>query len=146
MESSVKQRGFSATHGNRKRTPFLLICHNASKFGLLSAFSLMKTIWPKIWAKSLPKNENTALPRNLRPSKTSLLRLTNNHLLGASPPVLYLINSRNFSLSSLETFPTCLFVASVMYFSLGNVAKDRTGLKLIVSQGTGQVHLSSVSL
>ena len=37
MGSSVKQRGFTATHGNRKRTPFLLICHNASKFSLLSA-------------------------------------------------------------------------------------------------------------
>ena len=62
------------------------------------------------------------------------------------PPVLYLINSRNFSLSASETFPTCLFVASMMYFSLGNDANDRTGLKLIVSQGTGQVHLSPVSL
>lgn len=133
-----------------------LICHNASKFVLPSAFSLMKTNWTNIWENHCPRMKTLHFRLTCVPPKRlclgsliticSVLRPlgewgSRNHL-----PVLYLINSRNFSLSSLETFPTCLFVASMMYFSLGNVAKDRTGLKLIVSQGTGQVHLSPVSL
>ena len=49
---------------------FLNICLNASKFVLLSFFTLKTTICPKIWAKTLPRNVKSLLPVNVRHSKT----------------------------------------------------------------------------
>ena len=45
---------------------FIFICLDASKFVLLSVFSRMQMIWPKIWACSLPKNAKRPLPVDVR--------------------------------------------------------------------------------
>ena len=60
---------FSSSTGSKALS--LLICHNASKFVLVSVYSLIKTIWLKLWAKSQPKNENSPLPVDVRRSKTT---------------------------------------------------------------------------
>ena len=66
---------FSSSTGSKALS--LLICYDASKFVLVSVYSLIKTIWPKLWAKSLPKNENSPLPFDERRSKTSLFKFSN---------------------------------------------------------------------
>ena len=53
-----------------------IIWLEATKFVLLSVFTLIETIWPKIWAKPLPMNEKDPLPVDLRRSKTSLLKVS----------------------------------------------------------------------
>ena len=59
----------------------LLICLDANKFVLLSFFTIittaLTTIYPKIWAKTLPKNVKSPIPVDVRRSKTPLLKLTN---------------------------------------------------------------------
>ena len=57
--------------------PFsLLICHDATKFVLLSVFTLKETIFPRRCSKSRPKSATkTPLPVDVRRSKTSLLKL-----------------------------------------------------------------------
>ena len=56
--------------------PFsLLICLDATKFVLLSVFTLKETICPRICSKSRPKSAKTPLPVDVRRSKTPLLRL-----------------------------------------------------------------------
>ena len=51
-------------------------CLDAMQFVLLSFFTLIETIWLKIWAKPSSKNEKGPLPVEVRRSKTSLLKLT----------------------------------------------------------------------
>ena len=53
----------------------LFICLNASKFVLLSFFSLIKTIYPRVWTKPLPNDAKSPLPVDVRRSKTLLLKL-----------------------------------------------------------------------
>ena len=67
---------FSSSTGS-KLAPFSFNCHDASKFVLVSVYSLIKTIWPKLWAKLRPKNENSPLLVDVHRSKTSLFKLTN---------------------------------------------------------------------
>ena len=55
----------------------LFICLDANKFVLLSFFTIIETIYPKIGAKSLYKNAQSPLPVKVRYSKTSLLQLPN---------------------------------------------------------------------
>ena len=50
---------------------FLLICFDATKFVFLSFFTIITTICPKIWAKTLPKNVKSPIPVDVRRSKTS---------------------------------------------------------------------------
>ena len=56
--------------------PFsLLIYLNATKFVLLSVFTLIETICPKICSNSRPKSAKSPFPVEVRRSKTSLLKL-----------------------------------------------------------------------
>ena len=53
-----------------------LICLEATKFELLSVFTLKETICPRICSKTLPRGAKSPLPVDVRRSKTSLLKLT----------------------------------------------------------------------
>ena len=56
--------------------PFsLLVCLNATKFVLLSVFTILETIWPKVCSKSRLKSAKSPLLVDARGSKTSLLKL-----------------------------------------------------------------------
>ena len=56
--------------------PFsLFICLDANKFVLLSFFSLMKRIYPRVSNKSLPNDAKGPLPVDVRRSTTLLLKL-----------------------------------------------------------------------
>ena len=56
--------------------PFsLLICLDATKFVLLSVFTLIETMCPIISSKSRPRSAKSQLPVDVRRSKTSLLKL-----------------------------------------------------------------------
>ena len=56
--------------------PFsLFICLDANKFVLLSFFSLMKRIYPRVSNKPLPNDAKGPLPVDVRPSTTLLLKL-----------------------------------------------------------------------
>ena len=56
----------------------LFICLDANKFVLLSVFSLIKTINPRVSTKPLPNDAKSPLPVDVRRSKTPLLKLPNN--------------------------------------------------------------------
>ena len=53
----------------------LLICLDDIKFVLLSFFTLIETIWLKIWAKPSSKEEKGPLPVDVRRSQMWLLKL-----------------------------------------------------------------------
>ena len=53
----------------------LFICLDANKLVLLSFFSLLKTIYPRVSTKPLPNDAKSPLPVDVRPSKTLLLKL-----------------------------------------------------------------------
>ena len=53
----------------------LLICLDANKFVLLSFFSLIKTIYPRVSTKPLPNDAKSPLPVDVRRSKMLLLKL-----------------------------------------------------------------------
>ena len=56
--------------------PFsLFICLDANKLVLLSFFSLLKTIYPRVSTKPLPNDAKSSLPVDVRRSKTLLLKL-----------------------------------------------------------------------
>ena len=57
-------------------SPF--ICLDANKFVLLSFFSLMKRICPRVSNKPLPNDAKGRLPVDVRRSTTLLLKLPNN--------------------------------------------------------------------
>ena len=58
--------------------PFsLYICLDANKFVLLSFFSLMRRIYPRVSNKPLPNNAKGPLPVDVRRSTTLLLKLPN---------------------------------------------------------------------
>ena len=73
----LKQRRFWATHVNRKWGFSLFICLDANKLLLLSFFSLLKTIYPRVSTKPLPNDAKSPLPVYVRRSKTLLLKLPN---------------------------------------------------------------------
>ena len=56
----------------------LFICLDANKLVLLSFFSLLKTIYPRVSTKPLPNDAKSPLPVDVRRSKTLLLKLPNN--------------------------------------------------------------------
>ena len=61
------------------REPFsLFICLDANKFVLLSFFSLIKRIYPRVSTKTLPSDAKGPLPVDVRRSTTLLLKLPNN--------------------------------------------------------------------
>ena len=53
----------------------LCICLDSNKFTLLSFFSLIKTIYPRVSTKPLSNDANSPLPVDVRRSKTLLLQL-----------------------------------------------------------------------
>ena len=53
----------------------LFICLDANKFVLLSFFSLLKTIYPRVSTKTLPNDTKSPLPVDVRRSTTLLLKL-----------------------------------------------------------------------
>ena len=53
----------------------LVICLGATKFVLLSVFTLIETICPKFCLKSRLKSAKGSLPVDVRRSKTSLLKV-----------------------------------------------------------------------
>ena len=53
----------------------LLICLDANKFVLLSLFSLIKTIYPRVSTEPLSNDAKSPLPVDVRRSKTLLLKL-----------------------------------------------------------------------
>ena len=55
----------------------LFICLDANKLVLLSFFSLLKTIYPRVSTKPLPNDAKSPLPVDVRRSKTLLLKLPN---------------------------------------------------------------------
>ena len=55
----------------------LSICFDANKLVLLSFFSLLKTIYPRVSTKPLPNDAKSPLPADVRRSKTLLLKLPN---------------------------------------------------------------------
>ena len=56
----------------------LFICLDANKLVLLSFFSLLKTIYPRVSTKPLPNDAKSPLPVDVRRSKTLLLELSNH--------------------------------------------------------------------
>ena len=54
----------------------LPICLDANKFVLLSFFSLIKTIYPRVSTEPLPNHANSPLPVDVRRLKTLLLKLS----------------------------------------------------------------------
>ena len=56
----------------------LYICLDANKFVLLSFFSLIKRIYPRVSTKPLPNDAKSPLPVDVRRSKTLLLKLPIN--------------------------------------------------------------------
>ena len=55
----------------------LLLCLDATKFVLLTVFTLTETICPKMWWQLRSKNITSPLPVDVRRSKTPLLKLLN---------------------------------------------------------------------
>ena len=53
----------------------LFICLDANKLVLLSLFSLLKTIYPRVSTKPLPNDAKSPLPVDVRRSKRLLLKL-----------------------------------------------------------------------
>ena len=53
----------------------LFICLDANKLVLLSFFSLLKTIYPRVSTKPLPNDAKSPLPVDVRCPKTLLLKL-----------------------------------------------------------------------
>ena len=54
------------------------VCYNWKIIVLLSFFSLIKRIYPRVSTKSLPTDAESPLPVDVRRSKTLLLKLPNN--------------------------------------------------------------------
>ena len=54
----------------------LFICLDANRFVLLSFFSLIKTIYPRVSTKPLPSDAKSPLPVDVRRSKTLLIKFS----------------------------------------------------------------------
>ena len=76
--------------------PFsLFICLDANKFVLLSFFSLIKRIYPRVSNKPLPNDAKGPLPVDVRRSTTLLLKLPN--VSGETRNKRYTLDSSNCS-------------------------------------------------
>ena len=74
---------FERRTSTRSEAFSLFLCLDTNKFVLLSFFSLIKTINPRVSTKPLP---NDALPADVRRSKTPLLKLPNNCKIRSATP------------------------------------------------------------
>ena len=70
-----KQQHFERRTSRGCKSFSLLICLDTSKFSLLSLFTLIKTICPKICSKSRLISGKSPLPFNVRRSERSLHKL-----------------------------------------------------------------------
>ena len=91
-----KQGRFWAPHINRKWAFFSFNMLDATKFILLSVFTLKEMICPKICSKSRHKSAKGSVPVDVRRSKTSLLKvlpkiMTENGIY--SPPMKVISNT-----------------------------------------------------
>ena len=66
---------FERRTSTRSEAFSLFIRLDANKFVVIIFFSLIKTIYPRIWTKPLPIDGKSQLPVDVRPSKTLLLKL-----------------------------------------------------------------------
>ena len=80
-KANIKQLNIKDFFKHRTSTGsevFLILkCLDATKFVLLSFFTIMETTCSKIWAKPPPVNKKSLLAVDVRRSKTSLLKLSN---------------------------------------------------------------------
>ena len=97
---SRKQRRFWATHVNRKWGLLTMYtCLDSSKFVLLSFFSLIKRIYPRVWTKPLPADAKSPIPVDVRRPKTMLLKLPPSTGSDAFSFLLYIDATKFVSLS-----------------------------------------------
>ena len=72
---AFQRRCFWATYAANESEAFsLIVCLDDTKFVFFSVFTLIETIWPKMWAKTLSKNAKSPLPVDVCHLKTSLLK------------------------------------------------------------------------
>ena len=71
---------------------FLFICLDAIKFSLLTFFSLLKTIYPRVLTKPLPNDSKRSLPVDVHRSKMLLLKLPNSRCTREKPLVPRVVN------------------------------------------------------
>ena len=81
----------------------LFICLDTNKLVLLSFFSLLKTIYPRVSTKSFPSDAKSPLPVDVRRSKTLLLKFPNQRSRARALPLLNLTRKRDCSQSVLKT-------------------------------------------
>ena len=72
---SLSKDVFERHTSTRSEAFSLFICLDANKFVLLSFFSLLKTIYPRVSTKTLPNDTKSPLPVDVRLSTTLLLKL-----------------------------------------------------------------------
>ena len=65
---------FERPTSNESEAFSLIVCLDDAKFVLFIVFTLIETIWPKMWAKPLSKNAKSPLPVDVCHLKTSLLK------------------------------------------------------------------------
>ena len=69
----LKEQRFRATHVSRNSSPFLYTLTLLNLYCKVP-FSVIKTIYPRVWTKPLPNDAKSPLPVNVRRSKTLLLK------------------------------------------------------------------------
>ena len=84
----------------------LFICLGANKFVLPSFFSLIKTIYPRVWTKPLPNDAKSPLPVDIRRFKTLLLKLPTSAGSDAFSFLLYIDATKFVSLSIFNLVKT----------------------------------------
>ena len=82
------------------------LCLDANKLVLLSFFSLLKTIYPRVWTKPLPNDAKSPLPVDIRRLKTLLLKLPTSAGSDAFSFLLYIDATKFVSLSIFNLVKT----------------------------------------
>ena len=91
----------------------LVICLDANKFVLLSFFSFIKTIYPRVSTKLLPNDAKSPLPIDVRLSLTLLLKLPNHYYVPFS--------SRSFDCQANEKIEPDIRL--VLYLTSGSLLR-----------------------
>ena len=116
----------------------LFICLDANKLVLLSFFSLLKTIYPRVSTKPLPNDAKSPLPVDVRRSKTLLLKLPiviSHGLLChfyADDTQPYCSFKRHDQAASGQTIESCLNdIDAWLLASMFKLNRDKTELLVI---------------
>ena len=80
---------------------FLFICLEDIKFSLLTFFSLLKTIYPRVLTKPLPNDAKRPLPVDVRRSKTSLLKFPNSRAHKGLSALAYSLRTKYAAATSI---------------------------------------------